>query len=238
MARPHDADPVLRHDAHLVRPDGAEPAPPHGAHLLLPHDAEVVLPHGAAIVAVGAPGSGKSTVLGALAAAEGDPGLRFGADDVRLLAFGTRAYQGAADHVHAAARAVFAARLASGRAAASDATNTTARERRALLAVAARHRRPAVALLLRVPGDVLLARNAGRADDAVVPEEVVLRMAARVALLDEARLLDEGFASVVVLGAGPHPRLALAPPPAVPSPAPAPRVPPAGAPEAGPRPAG
>jgi predicted kinase len=221
-------------DPTVVSPQDAHLVLPHDAHVVLPHDAHVVLPHGAAVVAVGAPGSGKSTVLDALAAAAGDPRLRFGADDVRLLAFGTRAYQGAADHVHTAARAVFAARLASGRAAASDSTNTTAVERRALLAVAARYGRPAVALLFRVPGDVLVARNAGRAPDAVVPDDVVLRMAARVALLDERRLLDEGFASVVLLGAGPHPRLTFAPP--VPPPAPAP--PPVEGPQPGPRRAG
>ena len=157
----------------------------------------VVLPARCALVPVGAPGSGKSTALARMAAELGDPGFRFGADDVRLLAFGTRAYQGAGQHVHTAARSIFAARLASGRPAAYDATNTTRRERRPLVELAARYRRPAVAGVFRAPVDVLRARNAVRAPDAVVPEEALTRMAERVGRITAEQLRREGFALVV-----------------------------------------
>src|SRR2546427_7700108 len=110
----------------------------------------VVLPPRAAVVSIGAPGSGKTTLLARLAAEAGDPGFRHGPDDVRLQAFGTLAYQGAGQHVHAAARAFFAARLASGRAAAFDATNTTRTDRRRLLTLSQRFGAPAVALLFDV----------------------------------------------------------------------------------------
>src|SRR4051794_1647696 len=84
----------------------------------------LVLPRRAAVVPIGGPGAGKTTVLTTIGDQLGESGFRHGPDDVRRLAFGTVAYQGAGHLVHQAAQAIFAARLSSGRAAAYDATNT------------------------------------------------------------------------------------------------------------------
>src|SRR3954447_20284214 len=116
----------------------------------------LVLPRRAAVVPIGAPGAGKTTVLSAMADQLGEPGFRHGPDDVRRLAFGTVAYQGAGDLVHRAAQAIFAARLSSGRAAAYDATNTLRKERRELLELVRPYRVTPVALVFCVCEDEIL----------------------------------------------------------------------------------
>ncbi len=160
----------------------------------------IELPARAAVVPVGAPGAGKTTLLDGLAAVLDEPGFRFGPDDVRLLAFGTTAYQGAGHLVYAAARDVFAARLASRRRAAFDAMNTRRRDRRVLVEVARRFGGVPVALLLPVAEDELLRRNDDRPPERRVPPDVVVRHARRVAGLTTALLEDEGFSVVHVLG--------------------------------------
>lgn len=155
------------------------------------------LPSRCAIVPVGAPGCGKTALLSRLATELADHGFRFGPDDVRRLAFGTRAYLGAGQHVHSCARSFFAARLAANRSAAYDATNTTRAERRLLLDIAQRQRAFSVALLFRVADTALLRRNLAREVDAVVPEHVVLRYHARVEALRATVLAEEGFRLVI-----------------------------------------
>ena len=58
---------------------------------------------------------------------------------------------------------------------------------------------PAVAIVLDLPDDVVLARNAARSD-RVVPEDVVRRHLGEVRrLVDAGELQREGFATVVTL---------------------------------------
>jgi predicted kinase len=170
----------------------------HGA------DPEIVLPHRVAVIPIGAPASGKTTLLDRIGAALRDPRFRHGPDDIRRLAFGTRAYQGAAGHVHEAARAIFTARLVSGRAAGYDATNTTRRERVPLVDAALRAGAPVVAVVLRADRNELLRRNAARPEPDAVPVDALLRFAARVERLSPAFLLEEGFVSVFQISDGVH----------------------------------
>ena len=156
----------------------------------------MLLPERAAVVPIGAPGSGKTTLLARMAAEAGDLGFRHGPDDVRLHAFGTLGYQGAGQYVHAAARAFFAARLASGRAAAFDATNTTRTDRQRLLALAQRFDAPTVALLFDVSDAELLARNDRRPPALRVPAGAMLRFAARARMVSVEDLHEEGFDAV------------------------------------------
>jgi predicted kinase len=148
-------------------------------------------------VPIGAPGAGKTTWLDGLAAELDDPGFRYGPDDVRAAAFGTLAYQGVGHLVHASARYCFAARIASGRAAGYDATNSTRSERKPLVEIARKYFGTPIAVVFPCGLDVLLARNAARdRPDAVVPEDVIERYARRVAAITEDRLRDEGFTDV------------------------------------------
>ena len=161
-----------------------------------------MLPRRAAVVPIGAPGAGKTTVLTAMAQALGEPGFRHGPDDVRRVAFGTVAYQGAGHLVHQAAQAIFAARLSSGRAAAYDATNTLRKERGELLELVRPYRVAPVALVLRVDDDELLRRNRSRPPEAVVPDDLVVKFNKRVTQLDADQLRADGFQLVVELPGG------------------------------------
>jgi protein phosphatase len=87
--------------------------------------------------------------------------------------------------------------MAAGELTVIDATNVQGWARRQLLAVAARHGRPAVAVVLAIPLEVSLARNAARRERRV-PSAAVRRQDAflRASL---PRLREEGYASVLVL---------------------------------------
>jgi predicted kinase len=87
-------------------------------------------------------------------------------------------------------------RLATRRTTVVDATNVTAFARRSLVAVAARHAVPAIASVLDLPADLVLARNAARAG-RVVPELAVQRQLADLdRSLRRAELAADGFSAV------------------------------------------
>ena len=146
------------------------------------------VPTDALVVLIGAAGSGKSTFAG----------HHFMSDCVvasdRLRAEITGAPPDAV--VFAELHRRVQARLAGGRLAVVDATNTDWMWRAQLVADARGYRRPLMAIVFDLPVDVCLARNAARA--LTVPAPVIRRQVADVTR-DVERLDLEGFDTVHVL---------------------------------------
>jgi predicted kinase len=153
----------------------------------------VTVPEDALVVLVGAAGSGKST----LAARHFRPDEILSSDTYRADIAGDPADQSVTDQAFAALHAELVRRLAAGQLTVVDATSVQAWARRQLLAAAARHRRPAVAIVLAIPLEISLARNAARTDRRV-PASVIRRhdRHLRSAL---AAMPNEGFEALVVL---------------------------------------
>ena len=102
--------------------------------------------------------------------------------------------QGATDDAFDLLHRLLAMRLLRGRLTVVDATNVEEWARAELIRVARRHRRPAVAVVVDVPLDVALERNAVRA--APRPPAVALRRQHRWLRESLPALADEGFAAV------------------------------------------
>lgn len=175
------------------------------------------------ILAIGLPGSGKSTYF---ARREIVP---LSSDLIRQLLYDDAADQRRPDWVFTALRELLRRRLASGaRTSYIDATNLTRRNRREFLAIAREAGCVAEALFFDVPLDVCLERNRNRAHSdgvpanreamvadtgvggamggampdsrkgRVVPEHVLRRMAREM----EPPTLEEGFARIRVVDSG------------------------------------
>jgi predicted kinase len=153
----------------------------------------VTIPADALVLLVGAAGSGKST----LAARHFGDARIFSSDAYRTLVSGDPADQSATDEAFDRLEADLDRALAAGEMAVVDATNVLRFARRRLLGIAARHGRPVVAIVLAIPLEVSLARNADRPDRRVPP--AVVRRHDRQLRASLPRLSGEGFASVVVL---------------------------------------
>lgn len=153
----------------------------------------VTVPEDALVLLVGAAGSGKST----LAARHFDPDEVLSSDAYRARLAGDPADQSVTGEAFDRLHADLDRRLVAGRLTVVDATNVQGWARRELLAAAARHARPAVAIVLAAPVGVSLARNAARSDRRV-PEAVVRRHDRQLRRALEA-MPKEGFATVVVL---------------------------------------
>ncbi len=151
------------------------------------------IPDGALVLLVGAAGSGKST----LAARHFTPDQVLSSDAYRGAVSGDPTDQSATEEAFDRLNADLDSRLAERQLTVVDATNVQAWARRSLLAVAARHGRPVVAIVLAVPLEVSLAQNAGRVSGRV-PTSVARRhdRSLRASL---AQLPGEGYAAVVVL---------------------------------------
>lgn len=157
-----------------------------------PADALEVPPN-ALVLLVGTAGSGKST----LAARLFSPAQVLSSDAYRAAVSGDPTDQSATTQAFRRLHATLERRMAAGELTVIDATNVQGWARRQLLAVAARHRRPAVAVVLAIPLEVSLARNAARTEgrvpsSAVRRQDVFLRGSL-------ARLREEGYASLAVL---------------------------------------
>jgi protein phosphatase len=147
------------------------------------------------VVLVGAAGSGKSTFAARHFPAE----QVLSSDAYRGLVSGDPANQRATRAAFAALHRELDERLRAGRSAVVDATNVTARARRALVRRADAAGIPAVAIVLDLPTRLVLARNASRGP-AAVPEDAVRRQLADLRRsLPVASLRAEGFALVVRL---------------------------------------
>lgn len=157
-----------------------------------PRPLTVPLPAGAMVVLVGVAGSGKST----LAARHFAPSEVLSSDAFRAIVSGDEADQGASDEAFARLHGALDERLRRGLLTVVDATNVEDWARRQLLAIAARHARPSVAVILDLP----LALCIGRASHSRVrrvPPAVVRRQHARLAR-SRIGLEGEGFARLVV----------------------------------------
>ena len=151
------------------------------------------LPTDALVVLIGVSGSGKST----FAARHFRPTQVISSDALRALITDDAAAQGATDDAFDLLHRLLAMRLRRGRLTVVDATNVEAWARAELLALARRHRRPGVAIVLDPPFATILEGNAARSDPR--PRAALTRQARR--LRDTLETLpDEGFRAVHHLG--------------------------------------
>jgi protein phosphatase len=150
------------------------------------------IPVASLVMMIGASGSGKST----FAARYFDPDAVVSSDRIRGALSGDESDQQVTAPAFDRLEQWLDARLQVGTMAAIDATNVDWTWRARLLAIARRHQRPAIAIVLALPLEICLARNAARS--RTVPPAVVRRQVADVAR-DLDRLDLEGFAAVHVL---------------------------------------
>jgi predicted kinase len=158
---------------------------------------DIRLPDPCLVALVGAAGAGKST----FAARWFDDGEILASDSYRELVSGDPTDQGATRAAFAALHRDLGRRLRGGRLAVVDATSVTPSARATLLRVAAGAGLPAVAIVLDLPEEVVLARNASRTGSLTVPEPVVRRQlrSLRTALAPGG-LEREGFTAAWRLG--------------------------------------
>lgn len=158
---------------------------------------EIVLPDPSLVVLVGAAGAGKST----FAARHFAPDEILSSDRYRAIVSGDEADQSATRTAFARLHEDLARRLSAGRLTVVDATSVEPSARSVLLARARAAGVPAIAIVLDLPLETVLARNAARRSRSV-DEVVVRRHHGRLrASLDEpdTPILREGFAAVVSL---------------------------------------
>ena len=158
---------------------------------------EIDLQDPSLVVLIGAAGSGKST----FARRNFGPDEILSSDRFRALVSGDEADQGATHAAFGRLHRELARRLGAGKLTVVDATSVEPSSRRALLARAAAAGVPATAIVLDLPAEIVLARNAARRP-RVVDEGVVRHHLARLrASLDGPAppLEREGFAQVIVL---------------------------------------
>jgi protein phosphatase len=160
--------------------------------------ADIFIPDPSLVVLIGAAGAGKST----FAARQFDPSEILSSDAFRALIAGDPADQTVTRAAFGRLHRELAGRLALGRLSVVDATNIDRAARRALLQRARTAGLPAVAVILDLPTDIVLARNAKRAE-RVVEERIVRHHLARlrqtIDVPSHQGLRHEGFAQVVHL---------------------------------------
>ncbi len=140
------------------------------------------------ILAVGLPGSGKSTYFANLGA------HAISSDAIRLQLADDETDQTIHARVFASVRYLLKQRIALGRPVTYiDATNLTRRDRRPFITLAQKHGCHIEALFFDVPLEVCKARNSSRA--RLVPNQVLDRMAAKLV----PPSAEEGFSRIEVV---------------------------------------
>ncbi len=153
----------------------------------------ITLPSDALVVLVGVAASGKST----FAARHFAPSRIVSSDALRAMIADDPGAQEATDDAFDLLHRLIAMRLRRGRLTIVDATNVESWAREQIVAVARRHRRPAVAIVLDLPLEIALERNAARA--APRPPPAAIRRQHRLLEVSIADLGSEGFAAVHVM---------------------------------------
>jgi protein phosphatase len=142
------------------------------------------------VVLIGPSGAGKSTFAARhFAATE-----ILSSDAMRAMVADDPNDQSATEAAFELLHTVLGLRLARHRLSVVDATNVERWARAGLLAIARRHKRPAIAIVFALPIDVSLERNAGRADRRVPPGSIRRQHRFMTASLDS--LAEEGFSTV------------------------------------------
>jgi protein phosphatase len=155
----------------------------------------IQLPEPCLVVLVGAAGAGKST----LAARSFAPADVLSSDALRELVSGDPADQTVTKVAFSILHRELDRRLAAGRTTVVDATNVTGAARRSLTRRAARHRIPAIAIVLDLDATLVQARNATRPDRIVPSEAVAHQLAALARTMRRDEFEAEGFAAVHVV---------------------------------------
>jgi predicted kinase len=155
----------------------------------VPHKAAVpVGKKGAVVLAIGLPGSGKSSWF------KRHNIIPLSSDLVRGLLFDDATEQRFQDLVFSSLRSLLRARLIAGRPMSFiDATNLSPKERHSWIKMAHDFGYEAHAVFFDVPTEVCMERNRKRSRN--VPDEVMLRMAQKL----RPPKFDEGFAKVIVV---------------------------------------
>ena len=144
----------------------------------------------AVVVLIGPSGAGKSTFATRhFAATE-----ILSSDAMRAMVADDPNDQSATEAAFELLHTALGLRLARRRLSVVDATNVERWARAGLLAIARRHRRPAIAIVFALPIDISLERNAGRADRRVPPASIRRQHRFMTASLDT--LAEEGFSTV------------------------------------------
>jgi predicted kinase len=151
------------------------------------------IPSDALVILVGAAGSGKSTFAARHFPAE----AILSSDAYREAVSGDASDQAATDEAFERLEVDLDQRLLSGKLTVVDATNVQPWARKRLLRVARAHRRPAVGIVIAIPVEVSLERNAARPVRQVPPG--VVRRHDRALRRSLAHLGEEGYMSVLVL---------------------------------------
>lgn len=153
---------------------------------------QLVIPDPALVVLIGAAGAGKTTFARRHFAAD----EILSSDALRAIVSDDEADQSATRVAFAILHRELGRRLAARRLTVVDATNLAAFARQRLLGAARSADVPAVAVVLDLPDEVVIARNAGRVG-RFVPESVVHRhLAALRGSMTAGTLAIDGFAAV------------------------------------------
>lgn len=152
----------------------------------------IELPEPCLVVLIGAAGAGKST----FATRHFAPPEILSSDALRAMVSGDASDQRATRIAFSILHRQLGKRLVAGRTTVVDATNVTPFARRSLLRAAAATRTPAIAIVLDLDPELVIARNGARAG-RVVPEDAVRHQLAHLARATRPGQLEaEGFSAV------------------------------------------